>query len=184
MPRYLVDGWFAAIGPKGMSAELVKRLHAGLVTAFNTDDVKDAMAKQGNTIQISTPDALTKQKSIAVTLIIQPGLPVIISTFPAQISVGSGDVNVTINGIRFYKDTVFRANGAAVKGNVLGITAATILLPAALFTAPGNISIVSSNPNPGGGDSTAWQLPASTNGPVIAAMTNAASYSPSIYLHK
>ena len=131
------------------------------------------------TIQISTPDALTKQKSIAVTLVIQPGLPVIISTFPAQISVGSGDVNVTINGIRFYKDTVFRANGAAVKGNVLGITAATILLPAALFTAPGNISIVSSNPNPGGGDSTVWQLPASTNGPVIAAMTNAASYSPS-----
>ena len=57
VPRYLVDGWFAAVGPKGMSAELVKRVHTALVTAFSTDEVKDAMAKQGNTIQISTPEA-------------------------------------------------------------------------------------------------------------------------------
>lgn len=150
---------------------------ASLSASVVTTDLAPGSYKA--TIQISTPDALTKQKSIAVTLVIQPGLPVVISTFPAQISVGSGDVNVTINGIRFYKDTAFRANGAAVKANVLGTTAATILLPAALFTTAGNLSIVASNPNPGGGDSTAWQLPVSSSGPLIAAITNAASYSPS-----
>ena len=86
---------------------------------------------------------------------------------------------MTINGIRFYKDTVFRANGAAVKGNVLGTTAAIILLPTALFAVSANLSIVASNPNPGGGDSAVWQLPVSSSGPLIAAITNAASYSPS-----
>ena len=57
VPSYLVDGWFAAVGPKGVAVEVVRRLHAALVTAFNTDEVKDAMARQGNTIQISTPEA-------------------------------------------------------------------------------------------------------------------------------
>lgn len=57
VPRYLVEGWFAAVGPKGLAVEVTKRLNAALVTAFNTDEVKDAMARQGNTIQISTPEA-------------------------------------------------------------------------------------------------------------------------------
>ena len=61
VPRYLVDGWFAAVGPKGMSAEGVRRVHAALVMAFNTDEVKEAMAKQGNTIQISSPEAAGAQ---------------------------------------------------------------------------------------------------------------------------
>ena len=56
-PNYLVDGWFAVVGPKGLSPELVKRLHAAFVKAFNTQEVKDAMAKQGNTIGLSSPDA-------------------------------------------------------------------------------------------------------------------------------
>jgi len=56
-PAYLVEGWIAAVGPKGMSPELVKRLHTAFVTAFNTQEVKDAMAKQGNTISLTTPEA-------------------------------------------------------------------------------------------------------------------------------
>lgn len=56
-PGYLVEGWIAAVGPKGMSPELVKRLHGAFVKAFNTQEVKDAMAKQGNTISLTTPEA-------------------------------------------------------------------------------------------------------------------------------
>jgi tripartite-type tricarboxylate transporter receptor subunit TctC len=59
-PQYLVEGWFAAVGPKGMAPELVKRINAAIVTAFNTAEVKEAMAKQGNTIQISTPEFAQK----------------------------------------------------------------------------------------------------------------------------
>ena len=63
-PKYLVEGWIAAIGPKGLSADHVKRLHAGFVTAFATPEVKEAMARQGNSISITTPEvALAHFKS-------------------------------------------------------------------------------------------------------------------------
>lgn len=55
--KYVVEGWVAAVGPKGMSADLVARTHAAIVKAFNTSEVKDAMAKQGNTIVLSSPAA-------------------------------------------------------------------------------------------------------------------------------
>ncbi len=60
LPRYGVEGWFAVVGPKGLPAEQVKRVHAALVTAFNTPEVKEAMFKQGNTINISSPEGAQK----------------------------------------------------------------------------------------------------------------------------
>jgi tripartite-type tricarboxylate transporter receptor subunit TctC len=57
LPRYIVDGWFAVVGPKGLPAATVKQVHDAFVAAFATPEVKDAMAKQGNTIAISTPEA-------------------------------------------------------------------------------------------------------------------------------
>ncbi len=56
-PTYLVDGWFAVIGPKGLSTAQVERVHGALTTAFNTPEVKDSMAHQGNIIAISTPQS-------------------------------------------------------------------------------------------------------------------------------
>lgn len=51
-----VEAWFAVIGPKGMSPALVKKVHDAVVAAFNDDAVKAMMAKQGNTIRITTPE--------------------------------------------------------------------------------------------------------------------------------
>jgi tripartite-type tricarboxylate transporter receptor subunit TctC len=56
MPDYIVDAWFLLLGPKGMDAATAKRVHAGLVTAFNDPATKEAMAKQGNQINIKTPE--------------------------------------------------------------------------------------------------------------------------------
>lgn len=56
-PKYLVEGWFAAVGPAKMSADNVKRIHAAVSAAFATDEVKAAMARQGNTISIQSPEA-------------------------------------------------------------------------------------------------------------------------------
>jgi tripartite-type tricarboxylate transporter receptor subunit TctC len=56
LANFSVEAWFAVIGPKGMSAANVKKAHDAVVAAFNDPVVKDAMAKQGNTIQISTPE--------------------------------------------------------------------------------------------------------------------------------
>jgi tripartite-type tricarboxylate transporter receptor subunit TctC len=57
LPNYVVNGWFAVVGPKGLPAAEVKRIHDAFVAAFATREVKDMMAKQGNTIAISTPEA-------------------------------------------------------------------------------------------------------------------------------
>ncbi|MET0543000.1 MAG: tripartite tricarboxylate transporter substrate-binding protein, partial [Variovorax sp.] len=56
LPNFVVDAWFAVIGPKGMSPAAVKKAHDAVVTAFADPAVKEAMTKQGNTIAISTPE--------------------------------------------------------------------------------------------------------------------------------
>jgi tripartite-type tricarboxylate transporter receptor subunit TctC len=57
LPNYDIEGWFAVLGPAKLPADQVKRIHTAFVTAFNTDEVKEAMAKQGNGIHPSTPEA-------------------------------------------------------------------------------------------------------------------------------
>ncbi|RYF16929.1 MAG: tripartite tricarboxylate transporter substrate binding protein [Comamonadaceae bacterium] len=56
LANFSVEAWFAVIGPKGMSAASVKKAHDAVVAAFNDPAVKETMAKQGNTINISSPE--------------------------------------------------------------------------------------------------------------------------------
>ena len=56
MPGYVVEAWFAVVGPKGMSAADVKRVHDAVVAAFADPAVKEAMAKQGNVINVSSSE--------------------------------------------------------------------------------------------------------------------------------
>ena len=55
-PGYVVEAWFGVLGPKGMAAADVKRVHDAIVAAFADPAVKETMAKQGNTINISTTE--------------------------------------------------------------------------------------------------------------------------------
>ncbi|MFM8588918.1 MAG: tripartite tricarboxylate transporter substrate binding protein, partial [Limnohabitans sp.] len=54
LPGYVIDARFGVLGPTGMTAGTVKKVHDALVAAFNDAAVKEAMARQGNTIAIST----------------------------------------------------------------------------------------------------------------------------------
>ena len=56
LTNFEVEAWFAVIGPKGMNAATVKKVHDAVVAAFSDAAVKEAMAKQGNTIRISTTE--------------------------------------------------------------------------------------------------------------------------------
>jgi len=56
LPNFNVEAWFGVIGPKKLPAVQVKKIHEALVTAFADAAVKDAMAKQGNTIAISSTE--------------------------------------------------------------------------------------------------------------------------------
>ncbi len=56
---YVMEAWFAVIGPKGMTPAAVKKTHDAIVAAFADPTVKETMAKQGNTINISSSDQAT-----------------------------------------------------------------------------------------------------------------------------
>jgi tripartite-type tricarboxylate transporter receptor subunit TctC len=56
VPGYVVEAWFAVLGPKGLPAAEVKRINAAVVAAFADPGVAEAMAKQGNVINVSTPE--------------------------------------------------------------------------------------------------------------------------------
>lgn len=52
LPNYVVEAWFAVVAPKGVPAAEARRLHQAVATAFADPAVKEAMAKQGNTINV------------------------------------------------------------------------------------------------------------------------------------
>ena len=56
-PNFNIEGWFAVVGPKGLPPEQVRRLHAAFTAAFAVSEVQEAMAKQGNTIRLNSPEA-------------------------------------------------------------------------------------------------------------------------------
>jgi tripartite-type tricarboxylate transporter receptor subunit TctC len=60
LPNYDVAGWFAVIAPARLPAVELKRLHAAVVAAFASPEVKEAMARQGNDIHPSTPEAAAR----------------------------------------------------------------------------------------------------------------------------
>jgi tripartite-type tricarboxylate transporter receptor subunit TctC len=56
LPDFVVDAWFAVIGPKNMPAAEVKKAHDAVVTAFADPAVVEAMARQGNVINVGSSE--------------------------------------------------------------------------------------------------------------------------------
>lgn len=57
LPDYEINGWFAVVGPARLAAAEVARIHAAWTTASQTPEVREAMRKQGNVIDLTTPAA-------------------------------------------------------------------------------------------------------------------------------
>ncbi len=47
LPGYVVDGWFAVLGPKGLPTAQVKRVHDAVAAAFDAPDVKGGHGQAG-----------------------------------------------------------------------------------------------------------------------------------------
>ena len=56
LTRYVVEAWFAVLGPKNMAAADVQRVHKAVVAAFDDPAVKESMGKQGNVINVLPQD--------------------------------------------------------------------------------------------------------------------------------
>jgi tripartite-type tricarboxylate transporter receptor subunit TctC len=60
LPNYIIEGWFAVVGPAKLPVEQIRRLHAAFAAAFAAPEVKEAMARQGNTISMTSPEVATQ----------------------------------------------------------------------------------------------------------------------------
>jgi tripartite-type tricarboxylate transporter receptor subunit TctC len=56
LENYEIGGWFAAAGPAKLPAADVRRIYDALGRAFNSPEVKQAMAAQNNRILLMPPD--------------------------------------------------------------------------------------------------------------------------------
>ena len=56
LPGVVIDAWFGVVGPKGLSPANVQRIHDGVVAAFAAPEVREMMARQGNVIDVGTPE--------------------------------------------------------------------------------------------------------------------------------
>lgn len=56
-PNFLIDGWFAVVGPPRMPPGEVKRIYDAFVAASNAPEMKESMDKQGNVLNPMTPEA-------------------------------------------------------------------------------------------------------------------------------
>jgi tripartite-type tricarboxylate transporter receptor subunit TctC len=56
LPNVVVEAWFAVIGPKGLPAAQVQRVHDAVAAAFADPATRDAMARQGNVINVGPTD--------------------------------------------------------------------------------------------------------------------------------
>ncbi len=56
LANYGVEGWWAAIGPKGLPAAEVRRINQAIKAAHAAPEVRDALAAQGNMLNVTTPE--------------------------------------------------------------------------------------------------------------------------------
>jgi tripartite-type tricarboxylate transporter receptor subunit TctC len=56
LPNYLIEGWFAVVGPAKLPPSEVKRINEAFRAAVAMPEAREAMAKQGNVIKPTTPE--------------------------------------------------------------------------------------------------------------------------------
>ncbi|HBY58898.1 MAG TPA: hypothetical protein DEH78_03695, partial [Solibacterales bacterium] len=129
------------------------------------------------TVTISAPSSANKTVAVTVNLTVNPGAPTLTSVFPASAVAGAGTTTVTLTGTNFYTGSQVRVNGSTPLATTpLGSTSMQAVIPASLLSAVGNLSITVSNPDPGGGVSSAAVFSVLAPGPQIAGVVDAASF--------
>ena len=60
LPNYVVEAWFAVLGPKGLPAAEVQKLRDAVAAALAAPEVREVMDRQGNVINVLSVDAAQK----------------------------------------------------------------------------------------------------------------------------
>ncbi len=118
-----------------------------------------------------------KTQNVTVNLTANAATPTLTSLWPSAALVNTGPLTLTLRGTGFFKGTTAKVTGQAIPLKTTYISATTMLadLPASMIATAGTLSVVVTNPAPGG-DSTGSNFTVSST-PVVQAMVSAASYS-------
>ncbi|MEO8098459.1 MAG: IPT/TIG domain-containing protein [Acidobacteriota bacterium] len=121
--------------------------------------------------------AANKTQNVTVNLTANASTPTITSLWPSAALVNTGPLTLTIRGTGFFKGTTAKVTGQATPLKITFISATILLadLPASLITTASTLSVVATNPAPGG-DSIGSDFTVSST-PVVQAVVSAASYS-------
>lgn len=146
------------------------------VTASTAGLNPSATPYAGKLTVVTTTAGVAKTQTVTVNLTVSATPPSINSVWPSQIPPGSPDTVVTIRGANYFTGTTVNAVGAVAALKSTTIDAGDILatIPAALLAAAGTVSLVLTNPFPGG-SSQPFVITVG-NASTITAVTNAASY--------
>ena len=128
------------------------------------------------TITIAATQASNKSQTIAVNLTVGPGLPTVLTVWPARVTEGSPATTVTLTGTNFYSGTVIKVGGATLTSVILGDSAATAVIPAELLATFGSVNLLASNPGTGGGESAPVTMVVDVAAPVLVSVVNGASF--------
>lgn len=129
------------------------------------------------TVVASGAAVTAKSQNIAVDFTVNSTVPTITNIWPATLPLNGPAQTITIRGTNFYSATAAELQGATTPftTTLLSSTALLAVVPAALLTASGNLSIIVSNPAPGGVSAPVPIAVASI--PTISGIVNAASFS-------
>jgi uncharacterized protein (TIGR03437 family) len=127
-------------------------------------------------IALSGTATASKAQTITVNFTVNSSTPTITNIWPPALPINGGAQTITILGTNFYKASVASLQGAAtaLATTILSDSALLAVVPAADLTAAATLSVVVTNPAPGG--SSAAQPLTVANVPSITAVANAASY--------
>lgn len=128
------------------------------------------------TVVASGVPTANRSQTITVNFTVNSSTPTIASIWPAALPINAGAQTITIRGTNFYTLTVAKIQGvtAPLATTVLSPTALLAVVPASALAAAATLSVIASNPAPGG-NSTASTI-AVANVPAIQAVANVASY--------
>lgn len=128
------------------------------------------------TVKIDAPSAANKTSSVSVEMTVNPGAPTLNEVFPTGVTQGATATTITLSGTNFYSGTIVKAGATTLQATLLGPTVIQAVIPAALLATSGTLALTVSNPDPGGGTSSAANFSVYTPGPRITGITNGASF--------
>ncbi len=143
--------WLTVSPPSGL---LIPGAPAVLTVSVDTSGLVPQTAPYTGRITIAAAgaSAATKQQTITVSVSVNPQTPTITSIWPASLPLNAPATTVTIRGTNFYAASVAKLSSGnlSLATKILGNDALEATIPASALNTAGALTILISNPAPGG----------------------------------